>query len=348
MAMSERLVKKRSKKMAYQKSILSAVDFLVNRLASPVAEKGKKMTATYGLRCFALWENSSRGGYWAKMLQDSCQLLMFPGEEGELLEPFSTTWPRWGIVSDGRAMELAISGRRTKETGCSSWPTPNSLAASNDLNLCCSGDKRDKPNKLGWAVKRATPRASDGEHGGPNQRDSRGNPALPGAVKMWPTPKTPTGGGQTQRNTRGGGIRKLEDAISYQVGYNTGQLNADWVELLMGFSQGWTDIGCEKTKEWPGWPAHFVDRGWMTPTSGQCGSTSRTSGRPLERSTKIQAQVYVFDSENGQYDYEPPRVIQGQKNRAKRLKCLGNAVVPQQIYPILAAIAEIERCKDAI
>ena len=189
------------------------------------------------------------------------------------------------------------------------WPTPNSLAASNDLNLCCSGDKRDKPNKLGWAVKWATPNAADavGSHGG-------------------------------------GQSRSLRTDVSGQGG----QLNADWVELLMGFSQGWTDIGCEKTKEWPGWPAPLVDRDWMTPTSGQCGSTSRTSGRPLDRSTKIQAQVYVFDSENGQYDYEPPRVIQGQKSRAKRLKCLGNAVVPQQIYPIFAAIAEIERCKDAI
>ncbi len=47
----------------------------------------------------------------------------------------------------------------------------------------------------------------------------------------------------------------------------------------------------------------------------------------------------------GIWESEPPvdRVASGIPSRVDRLKCLGNAVVPQQIYPILKAIADIER-----
>ncbi|MGF6356717.1 DNA (cytosine-5)-methyltransferase 1 [Paenibacillus sp. 4624] len=42
-----------------------------------------------------------------------------------------------------------------------------------------------------------------------------------------------------------------------------------------------------------------------------------------------------------QYDWEPPRVATGVQDRTGRLKALGNAVDPLQIYPIMAAIKAI-------
>lgn len=52
---------------------------------------------------------------------------------------------------------------------------------------------------------------------------------------------------------------------------------------------------------------------------------------------------------DGYWRVEPdiPRVATGVKNRVDRLKCLGNAVVPQQAYPIFQAIADIENMEVA-
>lgn len=88
-----------------------------------------------------------------------------------------------------------------------------------------------------------------------------------------------------------------------QVGAVKGQLNPQWVEQLMGYPDGWTDPDCDDPTPWMGWPA-----------------------RPGEP----------------QYPYEHSRTVVGMKNRAKRLKALGNAVVPQQAEPIFRTIAFID------
>jgi len=45
--------------------------------------------------------------------------------------------------------------------------------------------------------------------------------------------------------------------------------------------------------------------------------------------------------------WEPPRVASGQPDRTKRLKALGNAVVPQVVYPLAVAIREWLQAQDA-
>ena len=46
---------------------------------------------------------------------------------------------------------------------------------------------------------------------------------------------------------------------------------------------------------------------------------------------------------DGSWEDGIPRIANGVPHRVDRLRALGNAVVPQQVYPILAAIAAIER-----
>ena len=46
---------------------------------------------------------------------------------------------------------------------------------------------------------------------------------------------------------------------------------------------------------------------------------------------------------SGAWESDIPRISEGAKERVNRLKCLGNAVVPQQFYPIFKAIREVEK-----
>ncbi len=158
---------------------------------------------------------------------------------------------------------------------------------------------------------------------------------------MWPTPRgLYTGPDYARVNRPASGGDEIVTAVAKQTG--SGQLNPDWVEILMGFPIGWTNLEVDEPEPWPGWPAPMGVKMWATPAAWDCqGASGGGMGRSLR--TDIH-NIKTGLTETCQFPYEPPRVGKGIKNRADRIKCLGNAVVPQQVYPILKAIAEIERC----
>jgi len=126
----------------------------------------------------------------------------------------SVTLPRWGLMRDGVCWELPTLERRTSANDAGLWPTPGAAKANNDVTLTCSGDGRQKPNKLGWAV----------------------------AVQMWPTPTamTNTGGAALCKWGGSGARAQLRKMVTPQE--LNGALNPTWVEWLMGWPLGWTDL----------------------------------------------------------------------------------------------------------
>lgn len=228
--------------------------------------KGKGMTVTYGRKCSELSENLARVGLLVKMYLESSKL---PGEQ------FVRTWSVRDTLSPYLILKLRLSERRTEGTGCFLWPTARAGGNRNSRNAIIgksTGGNHKSDMGLEQAVEAVsgvlprellamaelpprfqqmwpTPRAGKTTNENPDAwmaRQAEGKvstPPLSLAVKMWPTPtrreykgaRTPESlkaAGRTPNNTLG-------DAV---MATNGGQLNPMWVEWLMGFPLGWTDL----------------------------------------------------------------------------------------------------------
>ena len=160
----------------------------------------------------------------------------------------SGTWPRWGMMQNGECWEQQKLGQTIKEIESGSlqkWPTP-------DTNC---GQRRSQPNwtptrKSGhpaqytinqvvrdkWPTPRScsamaatiTPESAWNEKRNPNLETIVGQ-------RMFPTP--------TAHNSKEGNYPSEQNRNTPSLATHAGgKLNPMWVEWLMGWPLGWTDL----------------------------------------------------------------------------------------------------------
>ena len=139
-------------------------------------------------------------------------------------EPSSVTWPRSGLMLDGQCWELPTLERRIEGSESGYWPTPNTEGYRSDGELLMLSRKlSDRAEYLSMSDRACnskrekfwpTPQASD-------NRD-RGNAATPAIARRIKAGK--------------------QVMLSMTVSTESGRLNPEWVEWLMGWPIGHTDL----------------------------------------------------------------------------------------------------------
>jgi hypothetical protein len=151
-----------------------------------------------------------------------------PQTEGlfcEHLDVYSETFPTSGMTVNGAAYELPTWEPRTGDTGSLSLlPTVTASEATG----AGSGPAKTGGDNLRTAVTLLpSPRASEGEKGGPNMRGSKGDLMLSSAVhRLLPTPTVgmTQGGNKARSGARSGELLLNGVAEAISTGANTSPL----------------------------------------------------------------------------------------------------------------------------
>ncbi len=147
---------------------------------------------------------------------------------------FSERLPRMGTMRNGKLYQRKAWARRTDATECllsDTWPTPSAQEP---------GIKTTRlVDKNGNQPTHSNQRLYDKETGRLCQK------GLTQAVQiaaLWPTPATSNAKGASKKRYAGSPEYRgnLDEAV--RTSETSGQLNPQWVEWLMGFPDGWTDL----------------------------------------------------------------------------------------------------------
>lgn len=174
------------------------------------------------------------------------QLSLFGGSE-----LYSETWPRWGSMRGGECTELT---------------RPRSRVVAETLRSLTTGIESGYA-RISERV--PTPTVSDSVKGDCPSERRRNSPSLVSAIVVRERVPTPSaseadGGPQSPDKRRGGGHQvRLRDTVTPRL------LNPDWVEWLMGWPVGWTDIDND----------HPAEHGFWSEPEGVPRTTSKRDRR---------------------------------------------------------------------
>jgi hypothetical protein len=166
-------------------------------------------------------------------------------------ESFSETWPRWGLMHDGVSSLQQTPALPICVNASGLWPTPTVNGNHNQPGAS---------KTAGWGLSSAaklwtTPSASDATRGGTITPNMTGT-SLAQQVKtpaFWPTPTAINfSGGAALCKWGGAGARKKLATMVTPEELN-GPLNPVWVEWLMGWPAGWTDLEPLETARFREW-----------------------------------------------------------------------------------------------
>jgi hypothetical protein len=219
--------------------ILSLQDFRVNRSQQPGKDLPSTTLAMAGLppsESFAKYDPESHG--W-KTFQVSLLSLT--------LEPYSGSWPKRGIAFDGIAYRLRKLARRIFAKDFGLLPTPTAQQGGYQRS---PGSSNIRYSLVGMARRGLwpTPTAGDSKDRTTSQksRAAKSGPTLLEKVRMFGTPGTRgIDGSKHQREA----ARKRGTFVTH----NGGKLNPMWVEWLMGWPLGWTDLKPLETARFQEW-----------------------------------------------------------------------------------------------
>ena len=215
----------------------SQVDFHVNLSVKPGSDEARKMTVRSGLKCSELLK---------KQDPISClQRTLLASSTWHSTMCF-LNWKAKGTPQGRLYFQLAPSQPRTDETECGLWPTPSTR---NDRKPDPSaGGKRKSgtpaQTHLQDAVEQRmwpTPSVC-GNHNRKGASPTSGD-GLATKVKMWPTPTANEDAAGTPQGKMQPMLGNHPDVRNTGVG----TLNPTWVEWLMGYPLGHTDLKPSET-----------------------------------------------------------------------------------------------------